>query len=271
MSLPLLSAILPHHDPSRAQLCRKTVNNFVRQNYLPFELIVVNGTDTPIVTNDAINGEEYKADGCVVKEIFVPSGNAATMRNHGIQEAVGDWIAPIDNDDWFHPQRFLYQMAHRVPKRPCLLENQLKMDISPLLEMLKENQVGESFRPMLHLESNPKGIPSTMIFPRVLNDSEWRYDESLNVGEHAELLDRMRQKANITPVVCPNRHTQLITGLSWPVLSVAMYHGTNELEFNQFFEGLPEPRDVSLVPSGLNQKDVDLIKTMLRSYNFSVN
>ena len=115
------------------------------------------------------------------------------------------------------------------------------------------------------------GVASTMIFPRYTQDGTelCLYDESLNSGEHEELLSRLCD--GISPVICNNNHTQLIRGLSWPLLSVAMFHGSNELQFNRFFEGLPEPVDKDMAPAELNTQDILQLKTMLRSYNFNVS
>ena len=44
MKPPLVSAILPFSNEVRLNLVRKAVNNFIRQNYTPYELVVVNLT-----------------------------------------------------------------------------------------------------------------------------------------------------------------------------------------------------------------------------------
>lgn len=272
MTSPLLSAILPHHDASRAQLCKKTVSNFVRQHYLPFELVVINGTEEPIITNTDIYAQEYKDDGCFVKEIFVKGKpNAAAMRNEGIKQAAGEWIVAVDNDDWFHPQRFLYQMAHRREGSPCLLQQQLRVDVSPLVDLMSGDLAANSFKPLLYMYKQDTGVASTMVFPKYKKESTelWLYDESLNSGEHEELLSRLCD--GVSPVICNNNHTRLVNGLGWPLLSVAMFHGSNELQFNQFFEGLPEPFDKDMAPIELNTQDISQLKTMLRSYNFNVS
>jgi glycosyltransferase involved in cell wall biosynthesis len=277
MSSPLLSAILPHHEPSRAQLCQKTVNNFIRQHYIPYELVIVNSTGTPIITNEEINSEAYQAEGCFVKEIFVKqSKNAATMRNHGIRSARGDWIVSIDDDDWFHPARFLYQMARRREGLPCLLQHQLKVDISPVSEIMKSADPQESFTPLLHVDSLEHGLANTMLFPRIKSFSSeqentlWLYDETLNTGEHLELLGRIAVSTGKSPVVCNNRNTRLLPTASLPLLSIAMYHGNNELDFNHFFGTLPPLQDRTVLPQELNAQDINLLKDVLRSYNFSI-
>jgi len=274
MPVPMLSAILIHSEPARFSLCQKAVNNFIRQHYVPFELIIVNTTEQDVVTNKAIYDEEYEHVGCFVKEIKPqsPQPNAAAMRNCGLRVASGDWVVAVDDDDWFHPQRFLYQMAHRYGSVPCLLRNQLKIDISRLQELDVTQQQVATFRPMLYVDSREQGVPNTMIFPRLGSKTKelWLYNENLKVGEHDELLQRITQEEG-QPVVCRNQHTQLVNGMSWPMLSVAMYFGQNESTFEQFFQNLPQPYDPYFTPSELNTKDIEQLKIVLRSFNFNVS
>ena len=272
MTPPLVSAILPFSDPRRLNLVRKAVNNFIRQHYTPYELIIINGTDTDVLTNDEMESARFRASGCSIRELEAPAGlNAATMRNRGIEAARGDWIFPIDDDDWCHPQRLQYQMAHRVDKNPCMLKYQLRVDISPSLRQSAEDHPEGSFKPLLHLLCLEGGISSTILFPRLINVAGELplYDETLNIGEHDELLARLSQDG-YPPVVCDNMHTTFVNGMQWPILSVAMFHTSNELTREQFFQKLPRPIDHTVVPVGLRQSDMDHLRIVLQSYNFKI-
>jgi len=270
---PLVSAILPFSDPRRLNLVRKAVNNFIRQHYTPYELIVVNGTDIPVLTSEEMDTESFRKSGCQVLELRAPQGlNAAAMRNKGIKIAHGDWIFPIDDDDWCHPQRLTYQMSHRVDNHPCLLKYQLRVDISATLRQAAEDHPDGAFKPLLHLLCLDGGIPSTILFPR-LSDSDvglWLYDEDMNIGEHDELLARMGQEG-LEPVVCDNMHNQFVTGMQWPIMSIAMFHVCNELTREQFFQKLPKPVDRSVVPVGLRAADINQLRVVLQSYNFKIS
>lgn len=272
MKPPLVSAILPFGDPRRLNLARKAVNNFIRQHYTPYELVVVNGTDTDVLTNAEMDTEGFRAVGCRVMEIRVPAGlNAATMRNRGIEAAHGDWIFPIDDDDWCHPQRLTFQMAHRIDDHPCLLKYQLRVDISTSLKQAAEDHPEGAAKPLLHLLGLDEGIPSTILFPRLINaDGElWLYDEAMNIGEHDELLARMK-RGGAAPVVCDNMHNPFVQGMQWPLMSIAMFHTSNELTHEQFFQKLPRPIDRNVVPTGLRQSDMDQLRVVLQSYNFRI-
>jgi len=269
---PLVSAILPFSNEVRLNLVRKAVNHFIRQNYTPYELVVVNGTPVDVLTNESMNTESMRAQGCNLAEIRVPEGlNAAAMRNHGIRAAHGEWIVPIDDDDWCHPERILFQMAHRHGPRPVTLRHQLRVDVSPIKELAGDFETAR-FKPLLHLvDKAERGVASTMLFPRQVNGASngisWLYDESLNTGEHDELLARVAEEEGGV-VVADNSHNTFVAGMQWPLMSIAVYHGMNELPFDRFFEGMPRPIDRNVVPPGLVPADITQLRAVMESYNF---
>ena len=115
---------------------------------------------------------------------------------------------------------------------------QLRVDVSPMQEVL---QTTGRFKPLLYLVDKPaEGVASTMLFPRQVggraDGTSWLYDESINTGEHGELIARVAEEEGGV-VVANNSHNTFVAGMQWPILSIAVYHGMNELSFDQFFEG----------------------------------
>lgn len=272
MSPPLVSCILLFADPFRINLARKAVNNFIHQHYVPYELIIVNGTSTQVLTNSDMDAEAVRNAGCHVREISVSAGyNAAVMKNIGLAHAQGEWVLCVDDDDYCHPTRVMYQMAHRKEIEPCLLQYQLRVDIAQALQGSRAEVGNMPIRPLLHLLKMDSGIPSTMLFPRVdlVTGLAWKFDETLTTGEYAELLARMQQEGR-PGVVCNNMHNILHAKLDWPLLSVAVYHGLNTLTYEQFFARMDPLSDRNAVPVGLNQSDMEQLKVVLQSYNFRV-
>ncbi len=268
MTAPLVSAVLPFANPRRLNLVRKAVNQFIRQHYTPYELIVVNGTESRVLTNDAMDTDAMRSAGCRILEVHVsPNQNAAAMRNHGLRAASGEWAICIDDDDYFHPDRLLYQMAHRRDGQICLLRCQLRVNVAPALMPPRESELTPT-RPLLALVSDPAGIPCTMLFPRVQADGTvWQFKESCNTGEFEELLGLMTSYG-VDRVVCDNVHNPFVQERHWPLLSVAIYHGGNELTLEDFFPD--QPSAAGVVPPGLNWADLEQLKVVLQSYNFAV-
>jgi len=275
MRPPLVSVVLPISNPKRINLARKAVNNFLQQYYTPIELFVVNATEIPVLTAESAI-TTLKQNDITVREIPVANPlNAAGMRNVALREAVGEWVLPIDDDDWFHPARLLYQLAHCRAGYPCVLKFQLLVDLSGVLQQAGSADKEAGVRPLLKLQQKDRGIPSTILFPRLRPvtsvsycEDPWLYDERLNTGEHEELLARMLAHG-LDPVVCNNCHNDVNDTVSWPLLSVGVYHTDNELERSRFFE--EETKLSSSVPDGLNSNDMALLKDILRSYNFNVS
>ena len=271
MPTPLVSCILTVHDDARINLARKAINNFIRQHYAPYQLIVVNSCSQSVLTNDSMAEDIVLKSGCTSVECYAEPGlNASQMKNLGLTMAAGDWVMCIDDDDYFHPSRLLYQMAHRVDNAPCMLKYQLRLDISSAL-VNNENFV-YAVQPLLHLQKIDSGIPCTMLFPRLNKEGQpWLFDPDIEINEYAELLARMLQH-NANYVACDNMHNVFNNGLHWPLLSVAIYHGNNQLNYSQFFsDSANTPGHVSDVPEGINQNDIEHLKYILQMYNFKVS
>lgn len=272
MSMPLVSCVLPVANPQRIGLARKAINGFIRQHYLPYELLVVNSTGQQILTNDSMATEEMVRAGCQVRELeAVPGLPASGMKNIGLASAKGDWVICVDDDDYFHPTRLMYQMAHRNLDCPVLLQCQLRVDISSAVRPPVLSGAAEfaGFKPLLHLLQEEQGVASTMLFPRVdvVTGQAWFFDAQLVTHEADELLTRFGQ-AGKSVVVCRNMHSPFVQGLHWPLLSVAVYHGDNVLSREQFFvSSVAQPE---VVPVGLNQVDIAQLKVVLQTYNFTV-
>lgn len=264
MSAPLVSAVLTCVSSNRLNLARKAVNNFIKQLYTPFELLVVNGTGQPILTNDKLTTQADRLAGTYIREIPVGPGlNAAAMRNVGLNAATGDWVICLDDDDYCHPHRILYQMAHRQEGRPCLLQYQLRVDLS---KALKAASNAEPLQPDLHLLKKTNGISCTALFPRLNAAGDpWLFNESLNIGEYDDLIAYMISKGCM-PVVCNNSNTATLSNVGFPLLSVAMYHGLNELQPHQFFES----SDVDKNIDGLTLHDIEFLKLILSLYDFNI-
>jgi glycosyltransferase involved in cell wall biosynthesis len=121
MKPPLVTAVMiTGKDPKRETLARKSVQSFLDQTYRRRELLIIN------------HGEyELKIGHPAVREIKIDKRlSLGEMRNMGIEHAKGEWIIQWDDDDYHHPHRILYQMAHRAgPDAAVLLRKQIRVDM----------------------------------------------------------------------------------------------------------------------------------------------
>jgi glycosyltransferase involved in cell wall biosynthesis len=258
MKPELVTAILPVADASRLTLARKAVNNFVRQYYRPFELIVVNATGQAVLTNEQMRHSENVLGG-VVREFRVDPGlPVGAMRNVGIREAAGDWIFPIDDDDFMHPMRLMLQMAARQPHSAVTLRRQLRIDISEVVA------TREGAKPLVFVHEEDTGIPETILFPAKLGTQLSLYDDSLETGEQRAQLGLFDGKV----IVVDNRETVLTTDIAWSLMSVAIWHGKNLTSFDYFFRNVPRPIERGAAISGLSASDLTYLRQLLAHYNF---
>lgn len=269
MQPPLVSCVLTVSNPKRITLARKAVNNFLRQHYVPFELFIVNGTDIPVLTNPENVGRLLNGKQNTYEIMTRPGLNSAQMKNEGLNASQGAWAICVDDDDFFHPARLTYQMARRREGVPCMLKYQLRIDITPALTFGNPDVQLNSFQPYMRLIGMPGGIPSTMLFPtRNSKGERWFFDARLNIGEYDELLARMGNDLGHTDfLVCDNSHNDLLNALHWPLLSIAVYHGSNELTKEAFFQTTALQFSSDSVPAGMNSHDVELLRTVLQSFN----
>lgn len=224
-SPPLVSAILVVAEDERVMLARQAVTNFMRQTYNSLggvEIIVINAAPSLNVLNDTWPLlKEFRVD-----PVMYPTIGA--LRNKGIEEASGSWIAPFDDDDHHHLHRLALQMACRQEGKCVTLTDQVRLDTNT------EN-------PVIVVHQDLAGIPNTVIFPRTNIDGMLNlYDpEIIQVGEDREFIDR--NFGNEGNVVLRNSLVDVDnpdSSQNWfpsVVMSIAFYHSRNKSTPEQFF------------------------------------
>jgi len=112
---PLVTVIVPAWNAERT--LEETLRSVAAQTYRNLEILIVDDGSTDTTANIA-------ADFCAreprARLISTENGGVAAARNHAIAEASGDWIAPIDADDLWHPTKIEKQVAAALsaPERP---------------------------------------------------------------------------------------------------------------------------------------------------------
>jgi len=100
---PTVSVVIPTYN--RDFCIVQTLETVFNQTYTDYEVIVVDDGSTDN-TSQLINGR-YKEK---VKYIYQSNAGVSIARNTGIQAAQGDWIAFLDSDDEWLPEKLRYQM-----------------------------------------------------------------------------------------------------------------------------------------------------------------
>ena len=109
---PLVSAVIPTRN--RPHLVGRAVHSALNQTYACLEIIVVvDGPDS--VTQDALAAIRDSRLRVIVLEKNV---GVAEARNIGVRRANGDWIALLDDDDEWLPNKIARQIAELTSAAP---------------------------------------------------------------------------------------------------------------------------------------------------------
>src|SRR5207302_10235349 len=100
----LVSAIIPAFND--AATIERTVSSVLNQTYSDLEVLVVDdgSTDQTAALVQSMADVDHR-----IRLLQKPNGGLASARNHGIAHAGGEFIAPIDADDLWHPEQIRKQ------------------------------------------------------------------------------------------------------------------------------------------------------------------
>jgi len=102
--MSLVSVVIPTQN--RAELLKRAVKSVIKQTYTEWEIIII---DDASADNTRQTAEEYIKSGFRYFHFTDKKGGAAA-RNKGIKEAKGEYIAFLDDDDEWLPEKLEKQM-----------------------------------------------------------------------------------------------------------------------------------------------------------------
>lgn len=131
--MPAISAVMPVYNGER--YVEETIDSVLNQTYDDFEFIIVNDGSTD-KTREII--EAYKDERIRLYNLDRNRG-VGFASNYGVHKAQGKYIARVDSDDLYHPDRFLLQKKY-------LDENPDIALVKSLVEYFGDEEVMESER-----------------------------------------------------------------------------------------------------------------------------
>ena len=99
-----VSVVIPAYNA--ANFIRDTVDSALAQTHRDLEVIVVNDGST----DDTLN--RLQPYGSRIRVLDLANGGVARARNTGVKEATGSWIAFLDADDLWRPEKIERQLAN---------------------------------------------------------------------------------------------------------------------------------------------------------------
>ncbi len=197
-----VSVIIPTYN--RAKVLKKAIDSVLNQTFKDFELIVIDDGSTD-ETLEILKDYQDR-----LKSVTIPHGGVSAARNRGIEEAEGDFIAFLDSDDYWLPEKLAIQtdFFRRNPEaRICQTDEtwyRHGKQVNPGKRHHKPS--GDIFYQSLRL---CLVSPSAVMIRRDLFNEVGLFDESLPVCEDYDLWLRISARF---PVYLIGRSLTVKTG-----------------------------------------------------------
>jgi glycosyltransferase involved in cell wall biosynthesis len=143
---PAVSVIIPTYN--RSALLRKTIQSVLSQTFQDYEIIVVNNSST----DDSVEMIRSLKDPRIRVFEISNGGVIAKSRNLGLRNAQGKYIAFLDDDDMWVPEKLEKQAAY-LDKHPeyqmvysevwRIDENDVRKELMPINRKTKEGDLSE--------------------------------------------------------------------------------------------------------------------------------
>lgn len=191
----------------REAYLEEAIRSILDQTFSNFEFIIVVEDGADASTVDTVN-EFARADDRV-RLIFNSArlGLAASL-NRGIQEATGDFVARMDDDDYSLPERFAKQVSYLDAHVDIGLCGTLQITVTPDKESV------------LYCATDPESLKAEMLFGCQLSHSsimfrrelftknEWSYPENRLAEDYSLWLDILNSvgMANMDEALIKHRY-----------------------------------------------------------------
>jgi len=187
----LVSVIIPTYN--RAKLLKRAIESVLNQTFQDFELIVVDDGSTDD-TKEIVKSFNNQKIIYIYQENF---GGAAGPKNVGIKMAQGKYIAILDSDDEWLPEK--------LQKQVTLFERSKneKLGVVGCDIYIIEGKNKRQYRMPRHkdifkriLVTDDLGTGSTMIYKKEVFEKVGLFDENLKSGQDREMRLRLAQHYN---------------------------------------------------------------------------
>ena len=185
-----ISVIIPTYN--RRNTLSRAVESVLNQIYKPIEIIVVDDGSTD--GTKEMFSEMYP----LVRYIYQVNSGVSSARNMGIKSASGDWIALLDSDDEWLPDKLDRQvklLQDNAEIRFCHT-NEIWIRNNVRINQKKKHQKygGNIFKKCLDI---CRISPSSSLFHTSVIKDVGRFDESLGVCEDYDLWLRITAKYSV--------------------------------------------------------------------------
>ena len=182
-----ISVIIPTYN--RKKTLARAIQSVINQSFSPFEILIIDDG-----SNDGTE-EWVKENFQNIKYIYKNNHGVSSARNVGIENAHGDWVAFLDSDDEWLPNK-LYKQVKAIESNPEVKffhTNEIWIRNGVRVNQMKKHKKygGYIFEKCLDI---CRVSPSSVLIKKEVLDNIGVFDESLRVCEDYDLWLRITSK-----------------------------------------------------------------------------
>ncbi len=189
----IVSVVIPTYNRSR--IVESAIRSALSQTFKDYEVIVVDdgSTDGTVEYLESLH--------LPIKIISKKNGGVASARNAGIKEAQGDYIAFLDSDDSWLPDKLKAQVEYLYanPDTPLVYTDEYIEVNGETLQntRFQRADVGDDIKNNFLLagfvQRTPIHTSAVMVSKKVLDEVGY-FNETLKIHEDSELWNRISKK-----------------------------------------------------------------------------
>jgi len=185
--MPAVSVIIPTYN--RASYLAQAIQSVLDQPFTDFEVIVVDDGSTDATTT-VVQGFQDRR----IRYLRQDHQERSAARNHGLEAAQGEFLAFLDDDDWYLPNKLRSQVAFLRAREDVDLVGsgyRLVDEQGKVLQTMRPWEVQPDFT-LLSCLYSCQLVTSTVLFRhRVLDRLDHWFDLQLCTVEDADFFIRM--------------------------------------------------------------------------------
>jgi len=203
----VVSIIIPCYNS--AITIQRALESVINQTYTDFEIIIVDDGSTDN-TKDVI-AAFFKDLSLKYTYIYQQNSGPSVARNRGIKNASGEYIAFLDSDDDWHPQKIMLQIALmkelniKISGTNHKIISQKDLEIEKAIDYQNRQSMpyAKIFWPRILFKS-PFATPSVVIHKSL---KHYLFDENMKYSEDYNLWKRITYQYKAIKILLPLTYT----------------------------------------------------------------
>lgn len=191
---PRVSVVIPSFN--RAENAWRAVQSALAQSEKSLEVLLVDDGSTDDTAARFASLPER------VRYIRKPNGGASSARNEGLRRATGEWIALLDSDDEWHPDKLAKQLSALDDKYVAAGCRHIHINVDGSREVKPEVLPGADLHLFRDLYENLSLKTSCLVFKRHLLEKTGLFHERFPISNDWDFFLRLAKVVNNSGFVC---------------------------------------------------------------------